>query len=460
MDRIEQRILQIIENHKEEIISIGRDVYDHAEMGFREYRTAGLVKGYLEQLGMICEDGLAVTGVKGYLKRSDKKETERPCTVALIGEMDGLPMDAHSHANPETGASHCCGHNAQIAGLIGAAIALADEEVHAYLDGTVVFMAVPSEEYVDVEFKNELMKQNRIRYGGGKSELIRIGAFDDIDVAVGHHIVPEVKGYILANGTTNGFLNKIVRFHGKSAHAAAYPEQGIDALNAAVLAMHAVDLQRETFQDQDSVRIHSYLPRAGEAVNIVAEETCMESSIRAKNVAAIQDASRKYDRSMRAGAVAMGCSAEIITVPGYLPTVPVEDPGLMEETLLELSEESRKAGNSYPVEYRAAQFHEAGSTDFGEVSSLLPLYQFRTGGYSGELHNTNIAVSDEQLAYVETAKVFALMAYKLLKDQAEAARRVMKEFQPVMTKEEYFAYMEEMNRVERVDGTGFCTKEV
>lgn len=447
MDGIERKILQIIEEHEKEIIEIGRDVYCHAEMGFKEFRTSQLVKEHLEKLGISCTDRLAVTGVKGYLK----PKQERECVVAVVGEMDGLPISSHPDANPETGASHCCGHNAQIAAMLGAAIALSDPEVKGSLNGNVAFMAVPSEEYVDTEFKNGLMKRGEIGYGGGKSELIRIGAWDDIDVAVGHHITPDVPGYILANGTTNGFVNKIVRFYGKAAHAAAFPEKGIDALNAAVLAMHAIELQRETFRDEDSVRIHGYLSKAGEAVNVVAEETCMESSIRAKNIAAIQDASAKYDRAVRAGAIGMGCRAEIITVPGYLPTVPLKDTKIMEETLLELSEESKKQSTFYPVMYRNAQFHEAGSTDFGEVSSLLPLYQFRTGGYSGELHNANIQVTDERLAYVEAAKIFAIFVYRLLREQAKEAKKAREGFEAVMTKEQFCQYMEEMTATEQVN---------
>lgn len=444
MDKLEQKIISIIESRREEIIALGRDIFTHAEMGYKEYRTAGVVQQKLEELGIHPETGLAVTGVKGYLQG---KEADGP-VVAVIGELDALPIPAHPDANPETGASHCCGHNAQIAGMLGAAMALTDPEVRAALDGSVAFMAVPSEEFVDTAFKNGLMEQGIIRYGGGKSELIRIGAFDDIAVAVGHHIVPNIAGFELANNTTNGFVNKVVTFRGKSAHAAGSPHEGIDALNAATLAMHAIDLQRETFKDQDSVRIHSYLPRAGTAINVIAEEVCLESSVRAKNIPALQDADAKYDRSIRAGALALGCSAEIVTIPGYLPTVPLEHPELMSGVLTDLIEEEKAQGRDYTMGWRNRDFHEAGSTDYGELSSILPLYQFRTGGYTGQLHNSNVRVTDEQLAYVEPAKIFALMAYRLLKDGAAGVKETVGQFEPLMSKEEYFRFMEEMSRKE------------
>lgn len=444
MDTTERAIVGAIEAARQKIIEAGRDIYDHGEMGFKEYRTAAKVSDFLEGLGIPCETGLAVTGVKGYLRPPKKGE----CIVALVGEMDALPIPEHPHANPETGGAHCCGHNAQIAGLLGAAIALTRPEVQKTLGGNVAFMAVPSEEYVDTSFKNGLIRKGVIAFGGGKSELIRIGAFDDIAVVVGHHIAPGAPGYLVANGSTNGFVNKVVRFHGRAAHAAGNPEQGLDALNAAMLALHGVDLQRETFRDQDSVRIHSFLPRAGEAINVVAAVAEIESSVRAKTLEATLDAGAKYDRAMRAGALALGCGVEITTVPGYLPTIPLEDPSLMTGVLLDLAKEAQSAGRDYTVGCRGADYHESGSTDFGDVSNLLPLYQFRTGGYEGELHNAGIRVVDEQLAYVETAKAFALMAYRLLKDQAAAGKRVAACFHPQMTKEQYVAYMSRMNRHE------------
>ena len=443
MDRIEQRILQLIESHSKDIIEVGRDVYRNAELGYKEHRTSALIREKLESLGIVCGENLAVTGFKGYLKPKDAGSP----VLAVIGEMDGLPISNHICANPETGASHCCGHNAQIAALIGAAIALSDPQVKEALGGNIVFMAVPAEEYVDMEFRMELQKKGVICYGGGKSELIRIGAFDDVDLAVGHHTVCNTNGYLLANGTTNGFVNKTVHFYGKAAHAADRPHEGINALNAAQLMLHAIDLQRETFRDQYAVRIHSILTEAGTATNVITERACVESSVRAKRIDALRDASRKYDRAVRAGAVALGCRAEIITTPGYLPVHPLQDTHWMEQVLEDLSIEAKAHGHDYSVGYRRQDFHEAGSTDFGELSSLLPVYQFRTGGYKGALHNADICVTNEQLAYVEAAKAFALLSYRLMKDRAQGAKETIEHFTPAITKEQYFAYMKEMNTV-------------
>ena len=196
MDTIEKKILARIDARREEIIAFGRDLFDHGELGYKEYRTAGRFAQVLDGLGIPHEDGLALTGVKGRLK----PQADGP-VVALIGEMDALRIPGHPHYNPETQGAHCCGHNAQMAGIVGAAMGLCDPEIMQALEGNVLFFAVPSEEYGEVEFKNSLMAQGKIRYGGGKSELLRIGAFDEVDMAVTHHA--SNIGTAIGGGTSN-----------------------------------------------------------------------------------------------------------------------------------------------------------------------------------------------------------------------------------------------------------------
>lgn len=437
MDRLEEKIVQIIDQHREQIIEIDRDIWKHAEMGFKEVRTARRFADFLKGLGLETEEGLAITGVKGYLKGKGAPGL----TVAVMGEMDALPIANHPDANPETGASHCCGHNAQMAGVYGAAMALTDPEIAAAMDGNVVFFAVPAEEFVEVEYKNQLIQEGKIGYGGGKCELIRIGALDDIDITVGHHTAPG-KGVELVNNSNNGFVNKMVRFTGRAAHAAGAPHRGVDALAAASLAMHAIDLQRESFRDCDTVRVHGYLSHAGEAMNVIADDVTMEYSVRAKNIPAFLDASLKFDRAIRAGAMATGCGAQITTMPGYLPTVPSNDTRAVEEAMHDV------ADGKYEITYRRADLHNTGSTDYGDLSSIMPLLQFATGGYRGILHNADMMPIDEELAYVVTAKLFALTAFKLLKNGGNYAKALLESFHQVLSKEEYIRYMDKTRQEE------------
>ena len=324
MDQTEKLILEAIDQHRDEIIEFARDIYDHGELGYKEFNTAEKFIKKMKELGLRTETGLAITGTKAYLNE-EKKDT---ASLALLGELDALRIPEHAHANPETDAAHCCGHHAQMAGIFGAALALTVPEIAEKLDGQVVFFATPAEEYGEIGFKNELRAQGKIKYGGGKCELLRIGAFDDIDLCITHHIAPG-DDIIVGSGTGNGFVSKVIRCLGKAAHAAGTPEQGVNALSAASLGLQALGLNRETFRDEDCVRVHPIITKGGNLVNVVPDEVVVETLVRAKTIEAFTDAAKKTDRSFHAGATAMGAKVEITTLPGYLPT-------LAEEALPEL----------------------------------------------------------------------------------------------------------------------------
>lgn len=437
MDAVETRIISVIEKNSDKIKTFARDIYDHGELGYKEFRTAEKFSDALKALDLKVEGGLAITGVKGYLKGK-----RQGVTLALIGELDALRIPTHDHANPETGAAHCCGHHAQLAGVLGAAIALSDPEVASALEGEVVFFAVPAEEYGEIEFKNKLKSEGRIEYGGGKCELIRIGAFDDIDLAIAHHTEPW--GILVGHGSSNGFVSKVIRVLGREAHAAAAPEQGINALNAASLGLSALAFERETFRDEDSVRVHPILTKGGNLVNVVPNEAVIETLVRAGNVAAIEDANRKVDRAFIGAAKALGAGVEIETLPGYLPCI--EQPANAE-----VLEAARQAAPGKEVKTVSPGFHVASSTDVGDLMHIMPVLSFNTGGVAGGAHTDKFRVTDEDEAYILTAKIFALSVYKLLKDRAKAAKKVVEEYAPNYTKAEYLDYMDALSKYERMD---------
>lgn len=423
---MEQRILELIEQYADRITEIGRTIWENPELGYKEVKTARLFADCARALGLRVEENLAITGVKAYLGEPDPSKP----TLAVIGELDALP---HEDENGMPCARHKCGHNAQMAGLIGAMLVLTDETVRAGLDGNLVFMAVPAEEYVEVDFKKGLMKQGLIEFGGGKTELIRTGAFDDIDLALGHHTDPKIK-YAVCNVTSNGFVNKIVTFHGRSSHAAGAPENGRDALKAAVLAMQAIDQHTEFYRDEDHVRVHGFITEGGLAANIIADRAVLEYSVRAGNIPALRLVNERVDRCLKAAAYAHFCDVEIETMSGYLPTVPVKDPSVVADAIRDLGAE--------PVIY-PAEMHMSGSTDYGELSTIMPVLQVYTGGYEGALHNKDIRVSDERVAYVDTAAILALTAWKLLGEGR--ARKILEENPPRMTKDEVVAVLRSLD---------------
>lgn len=431
LDDTEQKIIRIIDENREKILDFARDIFSHGELGYKEFRTAEKFNHFLKQLQLTVEEGLAITGAKAYL--NEEKKTN--ISLALIGELDALRIPEHKYANQETQAAHSCGHHAQLAGVIGAAIALTHPQVKEKLDGQVIFFSTPAEEYGEIEFKNELRAQGKIKYGGGKCELIRQGAFDDIDLSIAHHVGSN--DILLGGITGNGFVSKMLRYRGNAAHAAVCPEKGINALNAASLGLAALAYQRETFRDEDAVRVHPIITKGGNLVNVVPDEVVLETLVRGKNKDAILDASEKTDRAFQAGAYAIGAKCEITTLPGYLPT-------LYSEIYKELARAAEIVAGDYKVAKAETNQHSGGSTDIGDVQHLQPVIRFQTGGMKGGLHTVDFSIVDEELAYIVTAKIFALTAYELLRDGAIGAKQICDQYKPIFRKEQYLEYMDSL----------------
>lgn len=152
------------------------------------------------------------------------------------------------------------------------------------------------------------------------------------------------------------------------------------------------------------------------------------------------NAAKKTDRSFKAGAIAMGAKVEISTLPGYLPT-------LAEEALPELKHAAEISASGIPV--IEASGHAGGSTDVGDVQHLMPVYTFNTGGVKGGLHQIDFEVTDEEEAYIVTAKMFALAAYGLLKEKAQRSRELVDQYEPVFKNSaEYVEFMEQFDSKE------------
>ena len=336
----------------------------------------------------------------------------------------------HPQADRETGAAHSCGHNSQIAAMLGAAMGLAP--LADQLDGDVAFVAVPAEEYVELEYRERLQQEGQIRFFGGKQELLRQGLLDDIDMGMMIHSHAGVRDRrFLIGCDSSGFLGKLIRFTGREAHAGARPFDGINALNAAALSLLAINSQRETFREKDRIRVHPIITKGGDLVNIVPADVRMETYVRGTNLEAILDASEKVNRSLRGCAYAIGAQVDIQEMPGYLPLI--QDPDLSAlfaanaETLL-------GAGtNIYGQELM-------GATDAGDVSSLMPFIHISTGGYDGDAHSKAFTICDPEMAYVMPARAMAMTVIDLLWDGAAKARAIRESFRPKFTRETYLQF--------------------
>lgn len=431
---LKQQVCKAIWNHADEIKQLGDAILREPELGFKETRTAEKVAAAFGHHAIAHSTGHALTGVKARLAGGQSRRT-----VAVLGELDAVTCFEHPFANPETGAAHACGHFAQIAAMVGCGIGLAKSGVLPHLAGDVVLFAVPAEEYVEIEYRNRLCRDGKLTYLGGKPELIAAGAFDDIDMAMMIHLdtTGEHGRIVKVGGTNNGFVGKMARFVGREAHAAGAPHQGINALNAAMLAIMAVNAQRETFRDEDYVRFHPIITKGGDLVNVIPSDVRMESYVRGRTVDAILDANRKVDRALKAGADAIGAAVEITDLPGYLPLF--EEPKMTELF----------AANAASLLGTAAvktAGHQAGSTDMGDLAHIMPVIQPYIGGVEGLAHTRDFAVVDPEMVYIMPALIMAMTVIDLLADDAANAEAVMASFQPKMTKDTYIRFMESLRK--------------
>ncbi len=436
---LKQRVCQEINRLRVEIETIGDHIMNQPELGFREFKTAEIVASAMQKFGIPHETGLGITGVKGIL--SGKKPGP---TIAILGELDALHVAGHPMADPKTGAAHSCGHNAQIAGLLGAMMGLVVANAAEHLSGRIVFFAVPAEECIEIEYRTQLLNQNKLGLVVGKAELIRLGHFDDVDMALIVHTHNESVGKkVAALESCNGLLIKSARFMGRASHAGSDPEKGVNALNAAQLALAAINAQRETFRDEDSIRVHPILTKGGDSVNVVPADVRMETFVRGKTNASILDADAKVDRSLRAGALAVGASVEIKTIPGCMPLN--DDPDLKEifrANIIDLF------GEGQFVEIG----HDGGGTDVGDIGHIMPAFHPSMGGATGDFHSQNWRISDKDLAYLGPAKALSLTAIDLLWDDAQEAKSILTNYVSAMTKREYLAFQDNLFRTERYNG--------
>lgn len=440
IDILKSNVCVSIDQAEKEIVNMGEAIMDSPELGFKEFNTARKVCELFQMLGLTYEEGLAQTGVKARLKGKHPGPT-----VAIMGELDALILPEHPRADPSTGAAHACGHNAQIAGMLGAAIGLVKSRISEHIHGEVIFFAVPAEEFVELEYRSELVRSGRTSFMAGKPELVRLGHFDDIDMAMMIHTSsPEgVEGSIGLAASSNGFIAKTVKFTGRASHAGVSPEKGINALSAAQVSLSAIDAQRSTFRDEDCVRVHPIITKGGSIVNIIPSEVLIETYIRAKTTAGILDAEIKVDRAFKGAAIAMGCEVKIETVPGYMPLA--NSPGLA--ALFNANAEMIFGKDKY-LEYP----HSGGSTDAGDLSQIMPVLHPSMTGAAGTIHGKDWEIADMYSGYIAPAKTLAMMVIDLLCDGH--AQLILEEETPKMSRDAYLRLLHECYRSEHYSAEG------
>lgn len=413
---------------KKEIVSYAVEIWKEPELGFKEFKTARLTESKYAKMGWKYENEIAITGSKAYLKG----DGSRPA-VGIIGELDALHIPVHPESHPVTGNVHACGHHSQMAAMLGAGIGL--DVVKEHLEGEIVMVTVPAEEYIEIDYRNRLREEGKIEFFGGKQEFLRLGAMDGIDICIGSHSAMDQEELVGVGGSNNGFIGKLVHYIGKEAHAGGSPDKGINALNAAMLGLMGIHANRETFREEDTIRVHPIITKGGEIVNNVPADVRMESYVRGKTLEAIQDANKKVNTALRAGALAVGAEAEITDRPGYMPYT--RDSNL-EKIVIEACE------NLVGKEQVKQREHSTGSTDLGDFSCTMPTTSIGMSGTEGAGHSRDFKIVDPVKQYIVPSKAIAAIVIDLLYDGAEKANEVIREFKPSIPREQYTKFMEKI----------------
>jgi amidohydrolase len=308
-----------------ELIALSHRIHAHPELAFEEERASAWVAETLDAGGFTVERGIA-----GLPTALAARAGSGPLHVAFLAEYDCLP-----------GMGHACGHNLIAAMAVGAGLTAA--RVADDVGLTVSVIGTPAEES-----------------GGGKVLLLEHGAFDGVHAALMAHPAPvdAVDPPMLA------WSHFEVEYTGKAAHASAFPEHGVNALDALTVAQTGIGLLRQHLRPGD--RVHGIVTCGGAAPNVVPDRTTASYMVRARCSEELADVRWRVERCFEAGALATGAVLTMRELsPMYADVRHDADLG----RLYRMNAEA--LGRRFVIPSSTLE-RAAGSTDMGNVSQVLP----------------------------------------------------------------------------------------
>jgi amidohydrolase len=323
---------EILEAWRERLVALSHRIHANPEIGWEEEKSSAWVAEAIADAGFEVR-----RGVFDLPTALIAKAGSGPLHIAFCAEYDSLP-----------GIGHACGHNVIAAMSVGAAIAAAKVADEAGL--TISLFGTPAEEICNA---------------GGKIELLERGAFDGVHAAMMVHPAPVdmVEPAIIAAAQFE------VSYTGKAAHAAAFPERGINAADALTLAQTAIGLLRQHIRPSE--RIHGIITKGGDAPNVIPASTAATYVARAESLDKLRLLLPRVHRCFEAGALATGASLKLVggdkpyaemRHDAALATIYRENATAIGRKLIDAK------GLKVPPEFAKA----AGSTDMGNLSLRLP----------------------------------------------------------------------------------------
>ena len=409
--------MKVLEQVKELYISLTKtekDLFSLPEVGFKESQTIAYLKSFLKDENIPIVNNFGINGFQASIG-SGKPH------IGLISELDALYVPGHFQQGPN-GEAHACGHHMQSTIMLHVMKILNERSFH----GTVSLFAIAAEEYIDMDFRRSLQKKGVIDLRSGKQNLLLKDAFNDVDVVVSVHTMGETSNASMeVNATLSGFVYKTIRFEGQGAHAAVAPSEGVNALNALALTQNAIAFLRETFREEERVRIHMITTNGGQSVNSVPEEAVLEGYIRAADPNVLHQISQKVSNAAIHSAAALGAHASILDEMGYAPLIqcrPLSDifvPYIKEVV---------------PVVVDNQLSFAAG--DIGDVGLFVPTIQLGYSGCVGRVHGNDFRMKDATQALVNPTYVVSAGVIDLL-EHPEKVRAITSSFNPSITIQEY-----------------------
>ncbi|MCD8369482.1 MAG: amidohydrolase [Clostridiales bacterium] len=386
MEKDYRFIERLIREQGEELIAFGRRLFACPEPGFKEVKSNKILTSFFLKNGIACRNDLSLTGIRADIGSGAGYH------IALVADMDALLVKEGERSYP----IHSCGHSIQTAVMAYVLKLLKESGIVERLGGTVSFIATPAEEFIDLDFREELVREGRIVSCSGKQDMIAHGVFDDIDCVLSMHINGDTDTLFDVGSTLTGFMVKKAVFQGRAAHSGAAPHLGRNALHGASLFLDALAYLKDRFPAEAGVQIHPVLSSCSGSMNVIPDEAVLESYVRANTLEDLMEAGKQFDRCAIHCAQALGLECWIENRTGYMPLRQSDGLNrLIAQHMLEIGGEEKLVRNVV----------SGASGDIGDLAYLLPTVQFGFSGMRGRFHSGEFEIVDEENAYLHTAQI-------------------------------------------------------